>query len=221
MAVDFSSPTYPYERVLTGALTFKGAENIPYRLLRYLLDLPDGNGYTPPDDNAYPRCRLMKYLWYDGAKPLDHPLPGAQDKLSLLFDPDNPAINTDAERERHPKGYRMFMQRVIGQSQLRAESFLKCYVDHVQERRKFVSTIGVTMEIWCNVNFQTNSRTWAYDRSWAMEQCVREALDGVNMTGIGTVSFCAGDSPYNGSSTVYDEANNVGRAVRFSIAWHQ
>ena len=36
----FHSPTYPFERVQGGFLTFRGAEEIPHKLLTYLMDLP-------------------------------------------------------------------------------------------------------------------------------------------------------------------------------------
>ena len=66
----FNSPTYPYERVMPSFLTFRGAEEIPQKLLTYLMDLPLPDGYEPVDDNTRPRVRLMKYLWHDGVKPL-------------------------------------------------------------------------------------------------------------------------------------------------------
>ena len=33
MSVDFSAPTYPYERVMPAFLSFRGAEEIPHKLL--------------------------------------------------------------------------------------------------------------------------------------------------------------------------------------------
>ena len=41
MSANFESATYPYERVHPSYLTFKGAEELPKKLLLYLLDLPD------------------------------------------------------------------------------------------------------------------------------------------------------------------------------------
>ena len=68
--VGFESPYYPYEKVQTGFNTLRGAEEIPAKILRYLLDLPDWKGYQPVDDNSRPRVRLAKYLYYDDANPL-------------------------------------------------------------------------------------------------------------------------------------------------------
>ena len=96
----FHSPTYPYERVQTGFLTFRGAEEIPHKLLTYLMDLPLPDGYEPMDDNTRPRVRLMKYLWHDGAKPLGERLPTAKEKQSLLFDGNEPVVDSSAASTR-------------------------------------------------------------------------------------------------------------------------
>lgn len=216
---DFASPFYPYFKTVSGANTLKGAELIPYKLLMYLLDLPDEHGYTPPDDNEYPRCRLAKYLYYDDANPLAQPLPTPEQKKSLLFDPRRPDINTDAAKAAHPKGYRLFMQRAIGQSQLEAQTLIKCYIGRLYEARKFITTIGLNIEVWTNVNLETNTKTTAYDRSFDIEQCLHEALDGVNIDGMGTISFARADHTYNGSEILYDSVTNLGRLINLSLDW--
>ena len=96
---DFASPYYPYKKVITGANTLKGAEQIPYKLLIYLLDLPDAEGYYPADDNDRPRVRLAKYLWYEDQFPLTQRLPTPEQKRSMLFDPSHPVIDSDEEKE--------------------------------------------------------------------------------------------------------------------------
>ena len=117
----FDSDTYPYTRVLTGVNRMDGAELIPLKILRYLLDLPDANGYTPTDDNSRPRVRIAKYLWYEGQNPLGQPLPTPQEKLSMLFDGEEPDLNTDEQKRKHPKGYRIYPQVYWGQSELEAK----------------------------------------------------------------------------------------------------
>ena len=104
--VSVDSPTYPYERVAEFPRMEMAAE-IPLIVCRYLMDLPMP-GYTPKDDNAYPRCRLMKRLWYDDGDPLANPLPTPQQKLSILFDGQHPTLNTTEEQAAHPKGYRLY-----------------------------------------------------------------------------------------------------------------
>lgn len=218
---DFNSATYPYDRVIQ-ANTLRGAETIPHQMLLYLMDLPDSAGYIPADDNERPRVRLAKYLWHDGPNPLGKSLPTPDEKLSLLFDPEHPALETDELRTAHPKGYRLFFQKIIGQSQTDAMTGIRCYIGKVMSRSAsdyFIDTIGIQFEISVNVNLETNTRTNAYQRSFDIEQCIREALNGVNMTGIGTVSFSRTDHPDNGSGILYDEATNVGRWLCCSINW--
>lgn len=217
--VPFSSPTYPFARVIQGANTLKGAELIPYKILTYLMDQPDSLGYTPPDDNDYPRCRLKKYLWYDEPNPLAKPMPTAQEVRSMLFDPEEPDINTDEQKTRHPKGYRLFAQRNIGQSGIAANTIIKVYPGRILDDTDFRTVIGFQMEIWSNVNLITNTRTTAYDRTFDIEQCVREALAGVDIGGVGTVKFSRQASSYNGSEILYTEGTEVGRMLYFSVSW--
>lgn len=217
--VDFNSPYYPYEKVITGANTFKGVEDIPYKLLMYLLDLPDSKGYVPTDDNNRPRVRLAKYLWYDGANPLNNPLPTPEQKLSLIFDPLNPVLDTDTQKEKHPKGYRMVWQKIIGQSQTETETEIKCYFARTIANTPFVDSIGIRFEISVNANYETNMKINAYERTVNIEQCIREALNGVNITGIGVVNFSRMAHIDNGSGYLYDYGTNVGRYVHCSIDW--
>ena len=216
----WSSPYYPYRKEIASN-GLRGAELIPYKLLRYLLDLPDGTGYQPPDNNDFPRPRLAKLLWYDDPNPLSKPLPTPQQKLSMLFDPQNPDINTDELKTAHPKGYRLYWQRMVGQSQTEAQTILKCYIGRMFEQRKFETTIGITFEVLCNVNLETNLKTNAYQRSFDIEQCLHEALDGVNFTGIGTMSFARNDHLYNASEPLWDEVTNFGRTINFSLLWEE
>lgn len=55
-----ASPYYPYRKV-TAAVSLNGAEEIPYIITHYLMDLLS-NGYEPPDDNRYPRTRLKSFF---------------------------------------------------------------------------------------------------------------------------------------------------------------
>jgi hypothetical protein len=215
---DFSSPTYPFARVIS-ANTLKGAEIIPYKILMYLLDLPDAAGYTPPSGNDYPRARLMKYLWNDGARPLDDPLPTPAEKTSLLFDPYNPDINTDDDKKKHPKGYRLFAQRVVNQSLLEAKTFLKIYPGRILDDTDFRTVIGFQAEIWCNYGLVTNTKTTAYDRTFDIECCLREALAGVDIAGVGTIRFSRQASSYNGSEILYTDSQMCGRMLYFSTSW--
>lgn len=219
---EFNSPTYPYRRVIQGANTLKGAELIPYKILMYLLDLPDAHGYAPVDDNDRPRTRLAKYLWYDGPRPLNEPIPTPQQKLSMLYDPDNPdAPNTDEEKAAHPKGYRIFAQRAINSSITEAKTILKIYPGRVLDDDDFRTVIGMQAEIWTNCNLITNTRTTAYDRTWDIEQCLREALAGVDISGVGCIHFSRNAGSYNGSEILYTDGSESGRMLYFSTSWSE
>ena len=218
---DFDSPYYPFFKVLPGANTLKGAELIPYKIMRYLLDLPDAAGYAPVDDNSRPRVRLLKYMWYDGANPLSQPLPAPEEKLSLLFDPHNPDINTDEDKARHPKGYRLFMQRNVAQSGTEANTLLKIYPGRILDDSDFRTILGYQAEIWCNTNLITNTKTAAYDRTFDIEQALREALAGVDVAGVGTLRFSRQASSYNGSEVLYTDGAYSGRMLYFSTSWSE
>lgn len=218
--VPFDSPYYPYEKVQIGFNTFSGAEKIPYKIISYLMDLPDANGYQPTDDNSRPRVRLMKYLWHDGANPLAQPLPTVEQKLSLLYNGDNPVLNTDELKKAHPKGYRIFPQVLWYQSQRDAQSTLKVYMDRTVAINDFKAALGVTFEIMTNTHTDSNTRTDAYSRVYDMEQCVLEALHGVNIAGVGTMEFARAAHGDAGSVSIYDTSGtNVGREVHMSLLW--
>lgn len=215
----FDSDTYPYERILTGANQFNGADEIPLKIIRYLLDLPDQYGYEPTDDNSRPRVRLAKYLWHDGANPLSKELPTPTQKLSLLYDGDHPDINTDAEKKRHPQGYRVFPQIYWYPSELTAKTVLKSYIGRVIPVSDFQARIGVAFEVLVNATAENTTRSDAYSRAYAIETCLIAALDGVSIAGIGTVHFSRPSHIDNGSGPLHDNGTHVGREIHFSIDW--
>lgn len=215
----FNSDTYPYERVLTGVNRLENAENIPMQIIRYLLDLPDAFGYAPVDDNDRPRVRLAKYLWYEGAKPLSQSLPTPQQKLSLLFDGDEPDINTDEQKAKHPKGYRIFPQVYWSQSELDAKVVLKCYIGRLISPTPYLTRIGLTFEILVNSNLENTTRTDAYSRAFGIEQAIISALHGVNIAGIGVVNLARAAHIDNASSPLHDNGTHVGRILYMSIDW--
>lgn len=222
LQVPFESPYYPYEKVQTGFNDFYGVEKIPYKIINYLMDLPDSNGYMPIDDNSRPRVRLMKYLWYDGANPLAHPLPTVEQKLSMLYNGDNPVLNTDELKAAHPKGYRIFPQVLWYQSQRDAQSTLKVYMDRTVAINDFKAALGVTFEIMTNGHTDSNTRTDAYSRVYDMEQCILESLHGVNITGVGVMEFSRSAHGDAGSVSIYDTSGtNVGREIHMSLQWSE
>ena len=219
--VSFDSKYYPYRKVQSGYNEMQGAEEIPYKVLWYLMDMPDADGYEPIDDNSRPRVRLMKYLIYDGEQPLSEALPSPQDKLSILFDPQNPDANTDLDHVQHPYGYRLYAQNNFGQSQLDAQTIIKCYIDRVVANSDFTQTLALAFEIWTNVNYESNTATKAYNRAYDIEQCIIEALHGIDMTGVGTIQFNQRVHGDCGSRAIYDEYTNTGRKLTMCVVWNE
>lgn len=215
--VSFDSPYYPFKRVINGNL-LAGAELIPYKILMYLLDLPDSFGYQPVDDNDRPRVRLIKLLTYDCANPLAEPLPTPEQKLSLLFNGDQPDINTDEQKKKHPFGYRLFMQNVIAQSLIEAKTILKIYPGRILDPNDFRSIIGLQAEIWTNPNL-SSVKTTSRDRIFDIECALRDSLNMVDISGVGLMHFSRNDGSFNGSENLYANSGECGRVIYFSTAW--
>lgn len=210
MAVDMPSPTYPYEKVAPGALMLAGAEEIPRKIVQYLMDLPL-HGYEPPDDNSYPRCRLMKYLFYDDKDALTHPLPTMAEKLSVLYDPKKPT------KPPSEKGYRLFPQSYVGQSQLRGQTRLMVYIGQMRAIGEYRREISVVFDILTNVT--SESKTDALSRAWAMECAIHDALNGVNIDGVGAMYCNRLANSECGSVPIGDRGTNVGRSLVMSCCW--
>lgn len=217
--VSFDSPYYPYEKTGSGFLTFSGAEYIPYKIVNYLMDLPDANGYQPVNDNSRPRVRLMKYLWYDEDKPLQYLMPNPAQKLSMLYDGENPAVNTDDEKEKHPKGYRIFPQTFWLPAEYDARTQLKCYIGQILPYDDYSAEIGITFELVVNYMQDNNLKTNALSRLYAMETALIGSLNGVTITGIGAMSFNRRLHMANGSHSFHDDGTNVGRIIGMSLTW--
>lgn len=217
--VDLSSHYYPYERIYPGNSTFDGIERIPEKIIKYLLDLPDAAGYTPVDDNTRPRVRFIKYLWHDGRNPLGEALPTPAQKLSLLFDPEHPDLATTDLRDKHPKGFRLIGQGFIGQSQTEAATTVKVYMGRTFPKTPFQSELGVVFEILTSVVYETNTKSDAYARTYAMEQAILASLHGVNISGVGCFNFNRTAHSDNGSRPIADKGVNVGRELHMSLTW--
>ena len=219
MSVDFANPFYQFEKMQSGYNTFAGAEKLPKKLVDYLLDMPDKNGYQPVDDNGRARVRLMKYLCYDGSNPLGEKLPTPKEKLYVVFDGEAPVLDTAEQREKHPLGYRLYPLEYWGQAQKMAQTVLKIYMGRVIPTSPFTASIGIYFEILCNYGHETTTRTDDYSRSYNIEQCLIEALDGVNIGGAGVMAFDRMAHPDNGSRAIYDQGMNVGRRLHMSLSW--
>lgn len=218
---DFDNPYYPYSKPNVGFNTLKGAEEIPYKVIMYLLDLPDKNGYEPVDDNERPRVRLAKYLWYDEPNPLSLPLPTPKEKLSMLYDGRNAMISTQEDKKLHPKGYRIQSVNYTEAGELEARVLLKCYMGRVICRSDFKTDLGITFEIVLNYALDNVMKTSVYSRMYAIFQCLVEALHGVNIAGIGPIYFnktIHGDAGY---TTYHTEGTQTYATVDMAIEWQE
>lgn len=176
------SPYYPFRKVVDDT-TLAGCEDIPYILSRYLMDLPDATGYQPPSDNKFPRARLKKILYWDGPRPLDQPLPTTDQTLSILFDPQLPDKPPDKDR-----GYRFYPQNMTQQSMAQSKSLVRVYLSDGQT----ITTAGnaifrqdVIFDVLVNVGIEGNMGTTNASRAYAIVQCIKEAISGVNFGGTG------------------------------------
>ena len=211
MAVDLKNPYYPYVKAQENYFDLSGSVDLPRKIADYLIDAPVG-AYVPPDDNAYPRCRLWKYLYYDGARPLENPLPTIQEKMSVVFNPDLPQ-NSPTD-----KGYRLIPQIFTRQSQEAAQTRINVYMGRtVPMNEELRIALAVTFRIWTHYTYELNTRSDEYSRAFAIEQALIEALHGVNMDGIGTFFFSKSVHPDCGSGVMYDGETNVGRELTIAL----
>lgn len=209
--VDIRSPYWPYVKVQESYYDLSDSVSLPRKIADYLIDAPQGD-YIPPDDNSYPRCRLWKYLYHDGARPLEQSLPTIAEKMSVVFNPDDPQ-NPPTE-----KGYRLIPQIFTRQSQEKAQTRINVYMGRtVPMNEEMRIALAVTFRIWTHYTYELNTRSDEYSRAFAIEQCLIEALHGVNMDGIGTFFFSKMVHPDCGSGVMYDGETNVGRELTIAL----
>lgn len=208
---DLYSQWYPYHKVQESYFDLHDAVSIPRKICDYLIDAPDGE-YNPQDNNKNSRCRLWKYLYYDGAKPLQEPLPTIQQKMSVVFDatrPENPPTE---------KGYRLIPQVYTKQAQEQAQTRINVYMGRtIPSQDEFKISLSIVFFIWSHYRYESNTQSDEYSRAFAIEQAIIESLHGVNMAGIGTFYFSKTKHPDCGSRAMYDGNTNVGRELTIAL----
>lgn len=208
---DIESKWYPYYKVQEGFSDSTDIDPIPRKILEYLLDMPDGNGYTPKDDNAYPRCRFWKYLYYDGAKPLNNPLPTPAQKKEVLFDPDN------AEKPPTEKGYRLIPQVYIKPAQDKTQTRVYFYLGRGRAESDFKEQFSLVFDIWVNYTQEGNMKSEAYSRALSISTALKHAFHGVNMAGVGVFYFNSSKHPDCGERYGDDRDSNIYRQLVLGI----
>lgn len=204
--VDINSPYYPYIKVQSGNFNFKQYAEFPRLICDYLMDMPYG-AYAPVDDNSNPRVRLWKYLYHDVERPLTLQLPTAEQKSSVMFDPERP---TEPPTE---KGYRLIPQQYIKPSQTDAQTRIYVYLGRTISQDDFTYTPSVIFDIFTHYTYELNTKSAEYSRTAAIVAALIEALDGVNMTGIGTFSFSRRAHPDCCTKPIFDGNTNVGQEL--------
>lgn len=205
--VDIRSQWYPYPKVYEGYFDLSQTVDIPRKIMDYLLDMPNAE-YTPQDNNAFSRCRLWKYLYYDGARPLDNALPTPVQKMSVLFNPDDPTNPPDPA-----KGYRLIPQEFIKPAQTDAQTRLYVYMGTTMPDNDFTVQLSVVFDVWTHYTEETNTKTDAYSRLFAITQALIEAFHGVNMKGVGSFYYNRTKHSACGERVFDDGDSNVGRRL--------
>ena len=202
---------YPYKRVQAyGSLP--NVEKIPCLIRDYLMDLPQGD-YEPIDDNRLWRVQLMKYLYYDGVRPLDNPLPGVQEKLQLVYDPEKPS-NPPGE-----KGYRIFTQVLTPNAQTDGVTTMRIVMSRLYPTDNYISQVGIQIYFMTNANYEASAKTRdAMSRTFTMACLAVRALNGLNIgAGVGTLYFSrSGDTDCN-IYPISDEQMNVGYRLTMAL----
>lgn len=194
---------YPYKKVVE-ANTLKGVEFIPRKLVDYFLYM-NGNA-SLPDDNSNARCRFLKYLFNDNnnTRPLSSPLPSVEERINAVYNPQAPIKNGNEGDQ-----YHFFPQMYTAQAQLIANTIMRVYMGYIRPIDNMSAACSIVFELMTSVYYDQLEEE-GMSRTYAMLQCVMEALNGVNIGGVGTVYF---QSSLNTTCEAYpigDRGTNVG-----------
>lgn len=204
---DINSKYYPYYKVQEGFSDHTELSEIPRKIMDYLLDMPFGE-YQPKDDNKYPRCQFWKYLYYDGIRPLDNPLPTPKQKKDVLFNPEKP------ENPPTDKGYRIIPQKFIKPAQTDAQTRVYVYLGRSIAESDFKTQISVIFDIWTHYTMESNTKAnESYSRTLAISDAIFHAFHGVNIAGVGTFYFNRSKHPDCGEDYRFDKDSNLERIL--------
>lgn len=204
----------PYEKVYN-YWGEEGIVNIPSQIRDYLLLLPCKECPNPITTNDNPRARLIKYLYYDDPNPLDKDLPSVKERLNIVFDPLNPDKPPMTD-----KGYRIFCQSSVSQANIIGQTILRIVMGQTIAVNPYTVSCGVNFQILSNYSIEANTRSTALLRTFSMEQAIVQALNGVNISGVGTFmlarSALSGENRgtiQSGAKPITDDQELVGRLL--------
>ena len=186
--------------------------DIPQKIRDYLLLLPTKECPNPILGNENPRARFVKYLYYDDPNPLSYAVPSVKDRLDIIFDPYKPDNPPNKE-----KGYRIFTQSNTAQANVRGNTILRIVMGKGLANDPFSITYGIHFQILSNYSLEASTRTTVLSRTFAIEEAIIEALNGVNMDGVGTFMIDRRSHTDNGSKPISDDQEFLGRLLTMSI----
>ena len=208
----------PYEKIYN-YWAEPSVEEIPFKLMNYLLLFPSKDCPNPITTNDNPRARLVKYLYYDEPMPLNNPLPSIQERKDMIFDPFHPDRPSNTK-----KGYRVFPMSNTAQANTMGQTILRIVMGQTSWQTPYIATLSVNFQILSNYTLESNTMSTVESRTYAMEQAIIQALHGVNMTGVGTFmttksqySYGSRNTINNGSKPVSDDQEMVGRVLTMSF----
>lgn len=193
------------------------AENLCNDIITYLLDLPRSN-YTPQDKGA--RANIARLLWYDTPDALDrdaHDLPTAAQKKSLIY---NAKIPTPTDKQA-PKGYRIFLQPRIGETQTEQKTELRVFMGETYPVSDFRAMQAIEFQILCGMSL--DAMIGNQSRSYLMVINLIRALNGKDIGGgSNTIRFNRDYYHFSGTEYFNDGRFNVGyyihMATEFSVS---
>lgn len=199
----------PYEKVYDfWAQT--GLEDVPAKIRDYLLMMPSLECPQQIETNDNPRARLIKYLYYDTPNPLNENLPSVSQRKAIVFDPFNP------DNPPTQKGFRVFTQSIVNQSQMFGQTVMRIVLGRVFPK-DFSVVVGVDFYLLSNYTTEANTRSLAMLRTWNMELALIQALNGVNIDGVGAFQYNRYFHSDCGSDPINDAQQNVGRCVTLAF----
>ena len=207
-----NNPYYPYRRVQDYA-SMPDADSLLQKIVRYLLDMPE-SGYTPPDNNDFPRCRLNKLLYYDGEDALQQPLPTPQQKMNLVFNPSSPDVPPDKEKK-----YRVYPMIYPIQAQSTGQTTIKIVMGWAKPTSSYRVDQSVLFEVMTNTAYEGNATSNALSRTYAMCLDIIRALNGVNIDGVGTFYFDRRQHTECTLEPIADKAENVGYRLVLGVSF--
>lgn len=116
------------------------------------------------------------------------------------------------------KLYRIFPQAYIAQTEYVGKTILRMYMGPTTARAAHHCELSIIFECMTNVIYEGAAGT-ALSRVWAMECALMEALNGVNINGVGTLYYSHVQNPSCGSWAIDDRGTNVGRQLILGLTW--